>query len=345
MLYGVQFGDYHTLSDWGLKMTGAPTISPPEPVTYEVSIPGADGTLDLTEAVTGHVFFRRRTITFELISTVPVTDWTGLQSEIVNAIHGKTMKIICDDDPLYYWEGRVSVDKWVLTKKVSKVTISASVNPLKWERELAQYVGSYPNTYTERVELGGINPDPSDSWGSSLLYGSEDEPELDLSGYSSITINCNGTWSYSEISIYDADGNHWTEKITTSAKARSVTWRVESLTNRGLDVTRIYKIVTFYGKDPLVTAVTLPSAPQAVIAVDGATRTTIPEIVIPDGVRTLVFDGKTYTIGRLMDSSGNVVGVAKKLAIRLNPGINKLLFRGNDSAPGNIYVTFRRGWL
>ena len=49
---GVTIGEKHTLKDWNLGWT-AITLGFPEPKTYELDIQGADGTLDITEAVTG----------------------------------------------------------------------------------------------------------------------------------------------------------------------------------------------------------------------------------------------------------------------------------------------------
>ena len=49
---GVTIGEKHTLKDWNLGWT-AITLGFPEPKTYEQDVPGADGTLDITEAVTG----------------------------------------------------------------------------------------------------------------------------------------------------------------------------------------------------------------------------------------------------------------------------------------------------
>ena len=49
---GVTIGEKHTLKDWNLGWT-AITLGFPEPKTYELDIQGADGTIDITEAVTG----------------------------------------------------------------------------------------------------------------------------------------------------------------------------------------------------------------------------------------------------------------------------------------------------
>ena len=52
--YGVTIGDKHTFKDWGLICTKI-EISDPERKTYYVSIPGRDGDLDLSEALSGEI--------------------------------------------------------------------------------------------------------------------------------------------------------------------------------------------------------------------------------------------------------------------------------------------------
>ena len=55
MIYGVTLGGKHTYRDWGLLPKTRPTIAPPKVRTNYVDVPGLDGALDLSEALTGRV--------------------------------------------------------------------------------------------------------------------------------------------------------------------------------------------------------------------------------------------------------------------------------------------------
>lgn len=99
---GVTIGEKHTLKDWNLGWT-AITLGFPEPKTYELDIQGADGTLDITEAVTGgDVKYKNRSLSLEF--ETPDEDffeWGSIVSDIANYLVGKKMKIILDTDHLF----------------------------------------------------------------------------------------------------------------------------------------------------------------------------------------------------------------------------------------------------
>ena len=60
MIYGVTLGGKHTYRDWGLLPKTRPTIAPPKVRTNYVDVPGLDGALDLSEALTGRVGYQTR---------------------------------------------------------------------------------------------------------------------------------------------------------------------------------------------------------------------------------------------------------------------------------------------
>ena len=77
---GVLIGDKHTLKDWELGWL-AITLGFPEPKTYEQDVPCADGTIDLTEAMTGgDVKYKNRSLSLEF--EVPDRDF-GEESKLV----------------------------------------------------------------------------------------------------------------------------------------------------------------------------------------------------------------------------------------------------------------------
>ena len=101
---GVTIGEKHTLKDWNLGWT-AITLGFPEPKTYELDIQGADGTLDITEAVTGgDVKYKNRSLSLEF--ETPDEDffeWGSIVSNI--AMSGEV-------DP-YKYEVASSLEDWL----------------------------------------------------------------------------------------------------------------------------------------------------------------------------------------------------------------------------------------
>lgn len=133
-MQGVIFNDKHSFRDWGLLISSRPNISPPIPKLKLIDVPGSDGALDLTESLTGKVHYEMRTIRFEFILMDERGRWPSRYSEILNYLHGKRVRIIMDDDPNFYYIGRVTVGDLDPEKKTATLEMEAKVEPYKRER-------------------------------------------------------------------------------------------------------------------------------------------------------------------------------------------------------------------
>lgn len=133
-MQGVIFNDKHTYRDWGLLMKSRPLISPPAPKLKLVEVPGSDAVIDLTEQLTGAVHYDTRTIRFQFVVMARRERWAALHSEILNYMHGKSVKIIMDDDSNYFYTGRVTVGDLDPDKKTAVLEMQAQVEPYKRER-------------------------------------------------------------------------------------------------------------------------------------------------------------------------------------------------------------------
>ena len=129
---GITFGEYHTWNDFGLVINER-EISAPKPKTHYVEIEGADGSLDLSEAF-GEVKFNRRTLKYKVTSLAPRSEFWTRFTEIQNSLHGKQFRITDDEDPDYYYIGRVTIDKWSIDKVVGSFTITIDAEPYKYHQ-------------------------------------------------------------------------------------------------------------------------------------------------------------------------------------------------------------------
>mgnify|MGYP007025187911 FL=1 len=57
------------------------------------------------------------------------TPWHSVYSEIMDLIHGQSLRAILEDDPEYFYEGRFTVNSWKSQKDWSRITIDYSVGP------------------------------------------------------------------------------------------------------------------------------------------------------------------------------------------------------------------------
>ncbi len=128
---GVKFGDFHSWNDLFLIL-GSKEIEAPKTKTHYVDIPGADGNLDLTEYF-GDINFENRKLTFNFSTIVCQNKFLKLFSNIQNLLNGKKMRIIIDDDPSFYYVGRLSISPWNANKNVGEMKIEADCEPYKYK--------------------------------------------------------------------------------------------------------------------------------------------------------------------------------------------------------------------
>ena len=130
---GVKFGNYHSFDTWGLLLTSKEIGSP---IVKEkvIDIEGADGVLDYTE-VFGSVKYGNRLLKFEFQKAIKPSELVSLASDIQDAVHGLKMAVALDDDPDWYYYGRVSVKDFNWKKGIGTISIEVDAEPYKLARQ------------------------------------------------------------------------------------------------------------------------------------------------------------------------------------------------------------------
>lgn len=90
------------------------TLSPPEPKTTTVEIPGRDGVLDLTESLIGDVSYGNRSMTFTFL-IVDLEQFEVVKTQVSNALHGRKFNFEMTMDPGYTYTGRFKVTSYTHT--------------------------------------------------------------------------------------------------------------------------------------------------------------------------------------------------------------------------------------
>lgn len=137
MIYGTTFykGDEirHTYKDWGLLQVGPAIVSPPKVQTYYIKVPGRDGSLDYTTALDGNVHYESREFTVTLKCVSGRDDLKNTYHKILNYLHGRKLRAVCDDDQNFYWDGRFEVNEPKWDKKgYWTIEVSGQVDPYKY---------------------------------------------------------------------------------------------------------------------------------------------------------------------------------------------------------------------
>lgn len=203
---GIRFGDYHSYNDLRLilikKEIGSPAIK-----ETKIEIEGADSYLDLTDFF-GEPKYQNVNHKFDF-STIEKNS-LSLFSTIKNTLHGKKVRIILDDDPAFYYVGRLSVSGFTSEKGIGSLTIEADCEPYKYKA--AKTIITQAVNGTSTITLANMRkwavPEVSIDTESSLniVYqgniwdlgaGSYTLPELELqAGENTVAVTGTGTITF-----------------------------------------------------------------------------------------------------------------------------------------------------
>lgn len=131
--FGASFNGKHTWRDYGLVVSNANVVGVPAPRTLFVDVPGAAKMLDLSEALTGRCDFEPRTLSFTLGGQSSARNWVARLSRFAAEVHGKKVKVILDQEPEYFYEGRAVVKDFDRVGTIGTIEVEVTCDPYKWE--------------------------------------------------------------------------------------------------------------------------------------------------------------------------------------------------------------------
>lgn len=206
---GITFGSLHSYDDLDLILNSK-EIGSPEVKVRKIDIEGADSSLDLTDFF-GEPNYEDVTHKFNFSTIVPQPQFLSLFSTVKNALHGKKMRIILDDDPLFFYMGRIKVSSFTNEKNIGIISVECDCEPYKYK--LAKTVVSVAVDGTQDISLtngrkravpevtvateSGLNIvfQGSNVW--DLGSGSFTLPELELvEGVNTVTVTGTGTITF-----------------------------------------------------------------------------------------------------------------------------------------------------
>lgn len=201
---GVTFGNYYSYDDFSLVLTSK-NIPLPKPKTYKIDVPCADGQLDLTTALTGgFVKYENRPISMKLTLMKNPSEISDARSLIANAIHGQVMNVTFDDDPEFYFKGRLTIDEFNTEELPATLTVNLDAEPYKYKQDIKVLQNSISGTKTVVIENQNMPVVPTINVSAditlvyktkeySLLSGDNIIPEVILSSGDNNSLTFKGT--------------------------------------------------------------------------------------------------------------------------------------------------------
>ena len=128
---------------YGLVLLDGFTLQPPEPKTYTVDIPGADGEIDLTESLLGTPVYqnRKQEFTFAVLDSNRFV-FEQIKTKLSNFLHGRTYEYKISVDPEYTYTGRFTVSSYSHGYLYETIVVSVSAKPYKLKQHMAYSINA-----------------------------------------------------------------------------------------------------------------------------------------------------------------------------------------------------------
>ena len=187
-------------NEYGLLLASK-TISAPSVRTNMIVVPGRDGAIDATDALTGDPTYDTRIISISLfgIKSISGKEWPVAVSDFCNAFHGKKVKVYFPEDSAHYYSGRLSVGEIKLDGGRQLLPVEIICDPWKYKNEkttvsrsdlgTAYKQLSLPNESRPVIPTITVAQDTVLLWGSSTINinaGDHILPDIRLAAGSNI---------------------------------------------------------------------------------------------------------------------------------------------------------------
>lgn len=334
---GVMFGDKHSFRDYGMWLRERPHVGTPEPKIDYVEIPGADGVLDVTEAVTGEVKYGERDMLFRFSVQANIAEQQNIKMRLRNDLHGKRMHIVLDEDSDYYYDGRVNVEFVDEMPWKFGVDISVMADPFKYELEETEL--HFDLSDFSSIEFSPVENTSKQEWNSLFVFGSANAPTGNWQIYNSVRIEWTANSRRRQNAYWQiTDGDGHTENFTLPTEGSGTYVDVvytSELQTSGINLEKVYRVlVSGIGDCKLV----LTSLKAKQLIVGNGAKSVVPTWLVGDAGMYAVVNGITASLP---------TGYSKNPQLVLSFGENEVLVSNPTYETGQktIDLTFRRGWL
>lgn len=201
MMHSITFGEKNSYDEWKIVPTSRPVINPPAKKKKTLEIPGANGSLDISDSLTGFPVFENRTgsIEFVVLNDFNLDNyqyqWDAIYHDILGYLHGEKMEVRLEDEPGYFYQGGLTVNSWKSDKNNSTITIDYDLQPYRYANQssIDNWLWdpfNFTKDYIAPMKFGNIqvNGTVVREYESTLFGNAPLMPEIHVTTDSSLTV-------------------------------------------------------------------------------------------------------------------------------------------------------------
>ena len=141
-----------TTESWGAVTAfsiGAPSVQ-----TRVYNVPGRNGTIDVSESLTGYPVYNNRSLNIELtVYGKTLKEYQGIYDEVYEYCHGRKRDIISPFEPDYHYSGRLAVSAKQEDNFHGTITITGDMYPYALKNTITEIDISSESAATREVAL------------------------------------------------------------------------------------------------------------------------------------------------------------------------------------------------
>lgn len=133
-MISLQAAGIDTYKDLGLVMT-VEEMKPPEVKEYKVDVPGGNGCINLTSALSGDTAYNNRSMVFVFTMLNVSDDFEAAKTKISNLFHGRELDFKLSFDEEYTYHGWFSVSSYKREGHKKQITVNVDADPFKYKKQ------------------------------------------------------------------------------------------------------------------------------------------------------------------------------------------------------------------
>lgn len=148
MLYNdrpqIKIGSKWSYDAWGLLLAAGWDLGPAQPKTAFVEVPASDGSLDLSEVLSGEPRYNNRNLSFGLVFLQPESEWEAIRQEVENYCAGQRLQITLPHDTKHYLLGRIVPRTFEKSSGSATLNFEAVCDPWRYKTKQTEVALQIP---------------------------------------------------------------------------------------------------------------------------------------------------------------------------------------------------------